>query len=365
MDNNTLEKYLIESAIKQNVPISGSLELLPLCNMNCDMCYVRLSRLEMEQQGRLRTPEEWIGIGRQMKKSGVLFLQLTGGEPLLYPGFQEVYLALKQMGMILTLNTNGTLLDEAWADFFAQHKPRRINITLYGASVETYQRLCHYGKGFEQTIRAIKLLKARNVDVKINGSLVKVNQGEIGKLLDIAYELDTPIHIDTYMYPATRERGKIYDLQSRLTPMEAAQARIKIQKYAHTETESRESVKHLLYKADHPTPVTEPISQMKCLAGRSSFAINWQGKMQPCVMLTTPSVSVFDQSFAHAWRMVSDGVKNIRLSPTCAKCSKRDVCQTCAACALYESGSFGGVPEYMCQYTDQTLKYLKEELDHE
>ena len=58
MDNSTLEKYLIENAKKQNVPINGSLELLPLCNMNCDMCYVRLSRSEMERKGRLRTPEE-------------------------------------------------------------------------------------------------------------------------------------------------------------------------------------------------------------------------------------------------------------------------------------------------------------------
>lgn len=362
--DNTLEKYLIENAVMQNIPISGSLELLPLCNMNCDMCYVRLSHSEMEQQGRLRTPKEWIKIGKQMQKAGVLFLQLTGGEPLLYPGFQEVYLALKQMGIILTLNTNGTLLDEAWADFFAQHKPRRINITLYGSCTETYQRLCHYGQGFEKTIRAIQLLKERNVDVKINGSLVKANQEEIRRLIDIAYELNTPINIDTYMYPATRERAQTYGWDSRLTPTEAALARIKIQKYVQTEAEFRKYAKLLLDKAVHPVSVKEPVGQMKCLAGRSSFAINWQGKMQPCVMLTAPSVSVFDQGFEYAWNTVSDEIKNIRLSLTCETCSKRDVCQTCAACALYESGSFDGVPEYMCQYTEQTLKFLEKELNH-
>ena len=48
-----------------------------------------------------------------------------GGEPLLVPGFKELYLALKAEGMVLTLNTNGTLLDEQWADFFARHKPRQ------------------------------------------------------------------------------------------------------------------------------------------------------------------------------------------------------------------------------------------------
>ena len=55
-----------------------------------------------------------------------------GGEPLLVPGFKELYLALKAEGMVLTLNTNGTLLDEPWADLFCppqapagEHHPLR------------------------------------------------------------------------------------------------------------------------------------------------------------------------------------------------------------------------------------------------
>ena len=134
LDNpTTLERMLLDRAKCARTPANGSIELLPLCNMNCDMCYVRLSRREMESQGRLRTPEEWLEIGRQMKEAGVLFLLLTGGEPFLYPEFRKVYLGLRQMGMILTINTNGTLIDEDLAAFFGKYKPRRVNITLYGA----------------------------------------------------------------------------------------------------------------------------------------------------------------------------------------------------------------------------------------
>lgn len=362
MEIDTLEKYLIGNAYAQGVPISGSLELLPLCNMNCDMCYVRLSRSEMEQQGRLRTPEEWLDIGEQMQQSGVLFLQLTGGEPLLYSGFKEVYLGLKKMGLILTLNTNGTLLDETWADFFAQNPPRRINITLYGTDSSAYQQLCHYTPGFDSAIRAIQLLKERGIDVKINGSLVKANLQDAKKLLDIAEKLDVPINIDTYMYPATRERNKPFNQQSRLTPLEAAQAHIMIQKYAHTKNDFQEAAKRLIYKAENPEPMTDSSRQMKCLAGRSSFAVNWQGNLQPCVMLPFPSASVFDVGFDQAWKTVADGVKEIQLSSQCAECTKRDACQVCAACALYETGNFDGVPEYMCQYTEQTLNFLRQEL---
>ena len=67
------EQALFQYAIKNKHPVNGSMELLPLCNMNCNMCYVRLSREKMEQAGRLRRLDEWMEIARQMKEAGVLF----------------------------------------------------------------------------------------------------------------------------------------------------------------------------------------------------------------------------------------------------------------------------------------------------
>lgn len=174
-DASTFERSLLQKARQKHIPVTGALELLPLCNMNCDMCYVRLSRSEMERQGRLRTVEEWVRLAEQMQKAGTVFLLLTGGEPLLFPDFKTLYRRLRNLGMILTINTNGTLLDEAWADFFATYPPRRINITLYGADAASYDRLCHFPQGFDQTLRAVRLLRARNVDVKINCSVTKKN----------------------------------------------------------------------------------------------------------------------------------------------------------------------------------------------
>lgn len=183
LDNpTTLERMLLDRAKRARTPANGSIELLPLCNMNCDMCYVRLSRREMEAQGRLRTAEEWLEVGRQMKEAGVLFLLLTGGEPFLYPEFRKVYLGLRQMGMILTINTNGTLIDEDLAAFFGKYKPRRVNITLYGADDGAYERLCHYPGGYEETLRGIRLLREQGVDVKVGGSLTPANQKDRSRL---------------------------------------------------------------------------------------------------------------------------------------------------------------------------------------
>ena len=94
----TSEKIIYTRAANMQIPVNGSLELLPLCNMNCDMCYIRLSREEADARGGLRSVDEWIRLGQEMAQSGVLFLLLTGGEPLLFPDFRKLYLELKKTG---------------------------------------------------------------------------------------------------------------------------------------------------------------------------------------------------------------------------------------------------------------------------
>ena len=96
--NTTFERQLFAKAARNRIPLYGVLELLPLCNLNCDMCYVHLSKQEMQSQGGLRSVDEWISFAHQMKDAGTLFLLLTGGEPLLFPQFKELYCVLKDMG---------------------------------------------------------------------------------------------------------------------------------------------------------------------------------------------------------------------------------------------------------------------------
>ena len=359
---NGVERALIARAREQKEPVNGSIELLPLCNMNCDMCYVRMSREEMARLGRLRTLEEWTALGRQMADAGVLFLLLTGGEPLMYPDFKELYLALKAMGMILTINTNGTLIDEEWADFFGRHKPRRVNITLYGGE-RAYEELCHYPGGFEKAVNAVRLLRERGVDVKIGGSVTRSNLPDLEQILAVGRELDVPVRMDSYMMPAVRERGRPFNEQSRLLPEQAAGARI---------TALRQEMGPELWKKY----VTESLRRVRaretssrkvtCMGGNCSFTVNWQGELRSCVVLTEPSVPVFERGFAAAWAEVSARTAEILLNEKCAVCRLRTLCRTCAASALLETGSYDGLPEYMCRFAEESLRLLeKEEINNQ
>lgn len=359
IETNTIEKAMLCRASAAQRPITGTLELLPICNMNCDMCYIRLSRTEMEKKGRMRTADEWISMGEEMERAGVLFLLLTGGEPLLFPDFRRLYLSLRERGIILTVNTNGTLIDADWAAFFGENKPRRINITLYGADDRAYETLCHYPGGFEKTVQGIRLLKERGVDVKINGSVTKSNRNDMEKIYAIGRELGAPVHMDTYMLPGIHERKLPFEAQSRLEPEEAAAAEMEMLRNEMNPEDLRMYVQQMLLQIKKEGNVySEGIT---CMAGNCSFAVNWQGEMRPCVTLEKPSVPVFEVGFERAWQQISEGVKIYRINEKCRKCHLRPVCKTCVASAWLETGEYDGLPEYLCRYAREYIRLLKDE----
>ena len=362
-NTTTVERMMLSRAATKGRPLNGSLELLPLCNMNCDMCYIRMSPEEMKKSGRLHTADEWIRLAREMEEAGVLFLLLTGGEPLLFQDFRRLYQELRQMGMILTINTNGTLLDEEWADFFGKYKPRRINITLYGSDDTAYEKLCHYPGGFSRTVRAIRLLRERGVDVKINGSVTKDNRDDMEAIYHIGRELDVPVHMDTYMLPGLHERTLSFEKQSRLMPEDAAAADIYMRQM-ETEPEAFLRYAQNILAQIEQENITYP-DQITCLAGNCSFAISWKGDMRPCVTFDKPAVSVFEKSFEPAWKEISQEAKKLRVSETCVTCSLRPACKTCPASAYLETGSCDGVPEYLCRYTKEFVRLLREAVEQE
>ena len=107
-----------------------------LAGFPCRMCYIhKRANDQTAIQGEL-SASDWINYAKEAQKSGMLLLLLTGGEPLLRPDFREIYTACINLGILISINTNGTLIDESMVEFFKKNPPLRVNLTLYGASPE-------------------------------------------------------------------------------------------------------------------------------------------------------------------------------------------------------------------------------------
>ncbi len=363
-DNRVVPKmldYLHMRAEQNRVPLSGTFELSPICNMDCRMCYVKMTKADMDASGgRLRTVDEWLEIAKSAQSRGMLLLLLTGGEPFLWPNFRELYTELKKLGLIISINTNGTLLDQESVDWLKQDPPSRINITLYGTSDETYGRLCGNPKGFTQVSNAIHMLREAGISVKLHGSITPHNYKDIPQMIQFAEERDLIFQASSYMFPPVRRDASKFGQNDRFSAEQASeiQADLGYRQYGkewfqkHIET-LRAGGGAIPYGEDSELDVAgEP---MRCRAGKSSFWITWDGRMLPCGMINTPAAHPFEEGFDAAWNYIVDETAKIRLPSACASCEKKKQCNTCAAMVYTETGGFSEKPEYRCRMQEVYL----------
>lgn len=356
-DATKVEKRLVAKATVAHIPITASFELTPCCNLQCDMCFIRMKMDEVKVSGGLRSIDFWLRLAKELKNMGTLFILLTGGEPLLYPYFKELYQELKKMGFILTINTNATCIDEKMIQLFRESLPRRVNVTLYGASRETYEKLCHHAEGFDQCMHGLALLKKNGIDTKLNVSIVKENLNDFEKILAIGDSFGIPSEVNSYMFPCSRSvRNHIGALNSRLNAEDGG--RIEALSLRHKKGESfYDTIPASLRQLEQAEPCNNPVG-LSCRAGRSSVWITWQGIMTPCVMMEYPAVHLEHLSVCEAWAEIRRMSCLLPQHEDCRGCTLREICQVCYASAALEKQHYGTV-NYLCRLTQSELQTLK------
>ena len=329
----------------QGIPVSGTFELTPRCNLRCKMCYVRMTPEEMRPIGRERTAKEWLEIGRQARDAGMLFLLITGGEPTLRKDFCDIYEGLIQLGLSISINSNGTMFHQELRELLHRLPPAQINITLYGTTREEYAALCGDPNAYERVIDTLDWLQKNGFLVHLNATMIPENKEKWEAFEDFAKNRGLELRMTTYCFPPTR---KGLDRKvDRLSPEEAADLAIKDILY-------REGIEAIYGKKKNQQnqisscklDIGDP---MQCMAAKSQFWINWDGTMVPCGMLNTPVTNPFEMGFESAWECLKEEAAKIRLCPDCTGCAEKKNCMNCAAVTYTETGSFDGKPEYMCQ----------------
>ena len=362
-----LSQYLHWAANKKGTPLSGTFELSPCCNMDCRMCYVRKSRQEVEAAGGEITADHWLAMAQECRKAGTLFLLLTGGEPFLYPGFRKLYIELSKMGFLISINTNGTMISEETVNWLREVPPARMNITLYGASDETYNRLCRNPKGYSQTVRAVKLLKEAGITVKLNASMTPYNINDLDGIYQTAQELNVYVQAAAYMYPPIRKNEKNIGKGDRFSAEEAGKWEAEIERRRLTGEQYQKRVeairKNILSKSGTSSEeMGEEGEPVRCRAGKTAFWINWKGEMTPCGMMVEPVTYPFRDGLDVAWEKLRKKTGEIRLPVKCRRCSKKDLCPMCAAAIYAETGDFATVPEYLCELTEKKILHTVERI---
>jgi len=360
LNNAKAEAWKIQSetfaahAARQHIPLSATFELTARCSLKCKMCYVALAPLQVKKTGRELTASEWIDFGRQTADAGTLYLLLTGGEPLIRKDFEEIYTELSRMGFIITLNTNATLMNDKYFDLFSKYPPTAVAVTLYGASPETYQKVCGDAAGFDKTLNGLEMFSRIPTNIEVRTTFIKDNMGELEQVRAISKRFTNRFAINYLVFGSTRVENSgaaacrmdakecmdldmaNYRYYANLDESEKVPVDPEVEAYFRSLSPNRD------FGSDIPPTV------ISCLATKAMYWLSWDGKMLPCGTFDSPCTLPLEEGFLPAWNRLPTLFEDIKHPEECYGCELIDKCPNCPGYMQADSGSFEKRSEWLC-----------------
>ncbi len=323
----------------QRIPISGSIEVTQRCNLRCQHCYIPLEKRASRGMRELSLVE-LKRIVDEVTDAGCLWLLLTGGEPFLRRDLIDIYIYARRKGLLLSLFTNGTLLNQQIVDYLAEWRPFNIEITLYGATQETYEQVTGIPGSYTRCRRGIDLLLERKLPLGLKTMVMINNCHELDKMKSLAASLGVKFRIDPIINPALDGSGR--PIKFRLQPK------------AIVDLESSDPERSNLLREQFREKKYIPFSDQRmylCSAGKQGFHVDAQGRLSACISTRQSSYDLRVGSFKEGWDvfLLQEIIREYSNRIPCLGCELRLVCPQCPALAELEHGDMEKPVEFLCQ----------------
>lgn len=312
----------------------ATLEITNTCNFFCKHCYLPKDRNEADL-------DDWKKVIELLKNDGVEKIIFTGGEPLLYRWFSDLYLYANSLGYKISIFTNGSYLSSRHKEIFEQYPPDSVSITLYGKSNEEYREFT--GKPlFDMVIKNIEFFEEKNIRVYKGITLCNGMDNSD----TISFIKSNAININTYLMP---NLSSILDEKLRLSAdriifMENGLGR-KFQE------------KPLLRRGDE-------LYSKKCQGGLTSIYIDQDLNVSMCAINRNMKLPILEYGMKVIKERLlceHERVKNNYFNSKCGKCEFNAACRSCP---LYEELEMKatGKNDYFCSLMMERKKKLDGEL---
>ncbi len=189
------KKFFHHLAYNYENPVSALLELTMNCNWNCKHC------ANSDIGGNLLRYENYSSLLTEMKKLGFLFITLSGGEPMLHPDFFKIAGKAVELDFAISIYTNGSQITKDNIDKIANLNPLNVEMSLHGAEAQTHNTFTGMEGSFSDLMKAVDLLKSRNISILLKTNITKNNQEEIEQIKNLVEDLNVEHIFDTVILP--------------------------------------------------------------------------------------------------------------------------------------------------------------------
>ncbi|MFH1858201.1 MAG: radical SAM protein [Candidatus Omnitrophota bacterium] len=261
----------------------ATLELTHGCNLRCVHCY---HPTHVAGRGEM-IKERITSLFKELREEGCFLLSLTGGEIFLRRDFFDLLKEAKEEGFAVILKTNGTLLTESTVEQLQSLLPLEIELSLYGATEKTYEKVTCVPGSFSRCISGIERLVQRKIPLTLILPAMTLNVDEIEKMRAMARRWGVRAVCMSLIHP--KADGSLEPLAYRLDPERAIQI-----------------LKEPFLLSEHK-PVGKETrrrwkGRMHCQAAQSSCFITAYGEMNFCAAFPFPKYNLLEGSIREGWR---------------------------------------------------------------
>jgi|GEM_PF-1067044 len=332
-------------------PVYGHIELTYRCNYACLHCCCQGS----ENIAKELTTKEILKILDDIHQAGCLWLAISGGDPLLRDDFKIIYYYAKKKGFLITLLTNGYLLNKKLIDYLAKYPPISIDITVNSMDEKIYRHVTGAPRRALKKVKDnIEYAAKKGLSIIIKANAMKPNKNCIPQIKKWAAALPSKspeklfnFRYDPIIYP--RFNGDTSPCRLRLNQKELATLAKLDPDIACEERERK-------HKTISKTCRNNKIYY--CNTYRDHFFIDPFGSLKFCSNTYDYSIDLKKISFKEGF------YKKIPLlakacfttdSP-CKDCHIRNICYSCPAAALLEKDNKESPVKYFCRLAHHTAK---------
>ncbi len=354
---------------KKRIPFSFDLEITARCNNDCLHCYINLPAGDIQAKKSELSIAQISTIADQAVAMGSLWCLITGGEPLLRDDFGEIYMLLKKKGFLISVFTNACLINDEHIALFKSFPPRHIEISVYGITLETYERVTRRPGSYAAFRRGLDLLMHNDIKVRLKAVALRSNVAELPAIAAFCrqhtkdyFRFDPLLNL---RYDGNATRNK-----------EIKSERLDADTIVALEQADDERSANMKKNCDQFIfPSQEHLDcrhLFHCGAGKNSFTVSPDGHFHLCSSLWHPDCvadltkTTLDEAWnnliPHVHAMTSSGPEFLK---KCRACPIINLCLWCPAHAHLETGRIDGWSEYFCQVAKARADALQKAMQKE
>ncbi len=313
---------LEKRAFEKRIPFKATMELTYGCNMRCVHCYNPTHKAK----GELSTQEFYRTID-ELAQEGCFLITFTGGEMFTRRDTFEILTYAKKKGLAIILFTNATLITPERADRIQALLHLRVEVSIYGATPETYERVTGIPGSFGRFLEGVERLRERKVPLLIKMPAMTLNQHEVKQAKALVEGWGIKFVYCSEINP--RQDGSLEPLRYRISPQDLIQLDQEI--LGEWQGEGQEEKK---------CQASEGL--FRCGCGKGKVAVTPYGEMNLCINFPVPQYNLRTGNISSGWKALVEYVDSALPSQAyeCPSCDVRDYCRQGPRDALLERGDF-------------------------